>query len=104
MAEITITEKNFEAEVLQAKLPVLLDFWATWCGPCRMLAPTIEELAQEYDGKVIIGKINVDDQPSLAMRFHVASIPTLVLIKEGQVVSTTVGLHPKSELENLLNQ
>ena len=104
MAELTITKENFEKEVLQADLPVLLDFWATWCGPCRMLAPTLEELAQEYDGRAIIGKINVDEQEELAVQFRIASIPTLVLMKKGQVVSTMVGLRPKSDLENLLNQ
>jgi len=104
MAEITITAENFEKEVLQADLPVLLDFWATWCGPCRMLAPTLAELAEEYEGKAIIGKVNVDEQEALAVQFRIVSIPTLVLIKEGQVVSTAVGLRPKAELEAMLNQ
>lgn len=78
MAEITVTEQNFTTEVLQADCPVLVDFWATWCGPCRMLAPVLEELAAEYDGRVKVGKINVDDQPVLADAYGIQSIPTLL--------------------------
>ncbi len=104
MAEITITTENFEEEVLNASLPVLIDFWADWCGPCRMLAPTVEALAEEFDGKVKVGKVNVDAEPDLADRFRIVSIPTLILMKNGQVVTTSVGLRSKSDLENLLSQ
>ena len=103
MAEITITKQNFENEVLNSDKPVLVDFWATWCGPCRMLAPVIEEIAAEYEGKVKVGKVNVDDEPDLAMKFKVVSIPTVVLIKNGEVVNSMVGYRPKSEIEQMLN-
>lgn len=102
MTELTITRKNFETEVLQSKLPVLLDFWATWCGPCKMLAPVIAELAEEYQGKVKVGKVNVDEEPELAAAFQIASIPTVVLMKEGKVVHTSVGYKPKAALAAML--
>lgn len=104
MAELKITKANFESEVLNASLPVLLDFYADWCGPCRMLAPTIEQLAEEYEGKLSVGKINVDEEPELANRFRVASIPTVVLMKNGQVLSTALGLRPKAEFEAMIRQ
>ncbi len=102
MAEIKITESNFEAEVLKADQPVLLDFWATWCGPCQMLAPVLAEIAQEYEGKVKVGKVNVDEEPSLAARFHIVSIPTVMLFKEGKAVDTVVGFRPKEQLVEML--
>lgn len=102
MAEIVLTEQNFEAEVLSATQPVLVDFWATWCGPCRMLAPVLEELAAEYDGRVTVGKVNVDEQPLLAARYGIQSIPTVMLFKNGEVVNTLVGFRPKAQLEQLL--
>ncbi len=102
MAEIKITESNFEAKVLKADQPVLLDFWATWCGPCQMLAPVLAEIAQEYEGKVKVGKVNVDEEPSLAARFHIVSIPTVMLFKEGKAVDTVVGFRPKEQLVEML--
>ena len=91
MAEIKLTDQNFEQEVLRADMPVLVDFWASWCGPCRMLAPVIAEIAEEYAGKVKVGKVNVDEQPNLANRYGIASIPTVMLFKNGEVVSTSLG-------------
>ncbi len=102
MAEVIITKENFEEAVLQSQLPVLVDFWATWCGPCRMLAPILEELAEDYDGKAVIGKINVDEEPELANRFGITSIPTILLFKDGQISATSVGYRPKEQLEELL--
>ena len=102
MAEIQLTDQNFEQEVLHADLPVLVDFWASWCGPCQMLAPVIAEIAEEYAGKVKVGKVNVDEQPNLANRYGIASIPTVMLFKNGEVVSTSLGYRPKNELETML--
>lgn len=102
MAEIILTQANFEDEVLQSDIPVLVDFWAGWCGPCKMLAPTIAQLAEEYDGKVKVGKVNVDEQPSLAAKYGVASIPTVILYKNGQATSKSVGFVPKAQLEDML--
>lgn len=102
MAEIVITEENFEQEVLKSDIPVLVDFWATWCGPCRMLAPTIAELAEELNGKVKVGKVDVDEQPGLAAKFGVSSIPTLFVFEGGKVKSTTVGVRPKAMIMELL--
>ncbi len=102
MAEIVITKENFEKEVLNSDIPVLIDFWATWCGPCRMLAPIIEEIAEEYDGKVKVGKINVDDEEELAIKFSISSIPTVLLFKNGQIVDKSVGYKQKSHFESML--
>lgn len=101
MAEITITEKNFEQEVIQSQIPVLVDFWATWCGPCRMLAPVIEEIAEEYEKEIKVGKINVDEERELAIRFGIESIPTVLLFKAGKIVSKSVGFRTKEQLENM---
>ena len=101
MAEIVITEKNFESEVIQSDKPVLVDFWADWCGPCRMLAPVIDEISQEYAEEIKVGKINVDEQLWLAQKFHVASIPTVMLFKNGQVADTMVGFRPKAQIEKM---
>ena len=102
MAELTLTGQNFEQEVLLAKEPVLVDFWATWCGPCRMLAPVIEEIANEYTGKVKVGKVNVDDERELALEYGVSSIPTVMVFQNGEVKQTSVGYRPKEEIEQLL--
>ena len=102
MAEIKLTDQNFEQEVLHADLPVLVDFWASWCGSCRMLSPVIAEIAEEYAGKVKVGKVNVDEQPNLANRYGIASIPTVMLFKNGEVVNTSLGYRPKNDLETML--
>lgn len=102
MSEIKITNKNFNEEVMEAEQPVLIDFWAPWCGPCRMVASIIEQLATEYAGKVKVGKVNVDEEPELAQAFHVMSIPTIVLMKDGKVVKQTIGAKPKAELEAMI--
>lgn len=102
MAEIKITKNNFEAEVMKSDIPVMLDFWAEWCGPCRMLGPVVEDIAKEYEGSVKVGKINVDEESELAAAFRVASIPTVVVIKNDKVVNTSVGYKPKEELAALL--
>lgn len=98
MAEVILTKQNFEAEVLNSELPVLVDFWASWCGPCMMLSPIIAELAEEFEGKVKVGKVNVDEENELAMEYRVASIPTLLLFKDGQLAKTSVGFMPKDAL------
>lgn len=98
MAELTITKENFEEEVLKSELPVLVDFWAPWCGPCRMLAPTVAQIAEEYEGKVKVGKVNVDDEGELAAQFGIASIPTVMVFKNGEVTGTSVGVRPKAQL------
>ena len=100
--EVTITKNNFDAEVLRSEIPVLVDFWATWCGPCRMLAPVIGEIAEEYAGTVKVGKVNVDEEPELAMQFRVDSIPTVMLFREGRLVNTTVGFRPKEQITAML--
>lgn len=102
MAEITITKDNFENEVLRSELPVIVDFWATWCGPCRMLAPELEAFAKENEGKVKVGKVNVDDEGELAQRFGIMSIPTLLVFDGGEMVKKNVGFIRKSEIEALI--
>ncbi len=103
MAEIVITAENFEKEVLQSQVPVLLDFWATWCGPCRMIAPHVAQIAEEYEGVVKVGKVNVDEEPELATSFHIDSIPTLVVMSQGQVTATAVGYRDAGQIKTLLN-
>ena len=102
MAALHITKENFDREVLQSDKPVLVDFWATWCGPCQMLLPVIEELSAEVtDAKIC--KINVDEQRELAMKYNIMTIPTLLVIKNGKVMSTSVGVKPKSAILGMLN-
>jgi len=101
MSVITVTNENFEAEVLKSDKPVLIDFWAEWCGPCRMLSPVVDQVAEEVD-TVKIGKINVDNDPELAKKYGVMSIPTLILFKNGEVVATSVGVKPKAEIKKLI--
>ncbi len=91
MKPVTITDQNFNDEVTKSNIPVLIDFWAVWCGPCRAIAPVVEQLAGEYDGKIKIGKLDVDENPETAVKFGVRSIPTLLLFKNGQVVDTIIG-------------
>jgi thioredoxin 1 len=98
MAEIKITNENFEAEVLKSEIPVLVDFWAAWCGPCRMLAPAVAQIAAECEGKIKVGKVNVDEQPELAQRFGIMSIPMVLVFKDGKKVNQSIGLVPKDKL------
>ena len=105
MAKVTeLTEKNFDAEVLQSAEPVLVDFWAPWCGPCRMIAPVVEELATENAGTLKVVKINIDESPNLAASYGVSSIPTLMIFKHGEVVDRFVGAQSKSRLQNAIEQ
>ena len=102
MAEIILTEENFAQEVLASELPVLVDFWATWCGPCRMLAPTIAQIAEELQGVVKVCKLDVDEAPEIAARYHVSSIPTLMVFKNGEFVRQSVGVQPKASILAML--
>ena len=106
MAEVIINEGNFEQEVLKSDTPVLVDFWATWCGPCKMLLPVIEELAKEYEGKVKVCKVNTDENMALSSQFQITSIPCLIIFKDGKPVNKLVGFRPKEaikqELDNVL--
>ncbi|HEA47501.1 MAG TPA: thioredoxin [bacterium] len=98
--EITLTEKNFQKEVLESDIPVLVDFWAEWCAPCRMIAPVIEEIAQEYSGRLKVGKLNVDENQNLAAKYSIRSIPTLLIFKEGKVIEQIIGALPKKALKS----
>lgn len=96
--EIILTDANFEEEVLKSDIPVLVDFWATWCGPCMMLAPTVEEIAKEYEGKVKVGKVNVDEAVELAKKYGIMSIPTLIIFKNGEISDKVIGFVPKEQI------
>lgn len=100
--EIELYKETFEQEVLQSDIPVLVDFWATWCGPCKMIAPIVKEIANEYDGKILVGKVNVDEEPELTMQYNVSSIPTLMVFKNGQLVNKAVGYREKDEILKML--
>ncbi len=99
-----VTDKNFSSEVLQSGIPVLVDFWATWCGPCRAISPIVEELAKEYSGKVKITKLNVDENPATPSQYGVRSIPTLILFKEGKVLDQIIGSVPKARLKAMIDK
>ena len=102
MTALKLTQDNFEQEVLKADKPVLVDFWAPWCGPCRMVSPIVEEIAGEVADRAKVGKVNVDEEPELAARYGVMSIPTLIVVKDGKVVSSTVGAQPKQAILGML--
>ena len=101
---VTLTQDNFSTEVLNSTVPVLVDFWAEWCGPCKMIAPILDELATEYDGKVKVGKVNIDDHQNLAAQFGIRAIPTLLIFKGGQVAEQVVGLKSKRDLKASLDR
>ena len=101
---VTIDDSNFEQLVLQAKGPALVDFWAPWCGPCRMVAPLVDELAEEYSGRVSFGKVNVDESPKIAGQYGIMGIPTLIIFKDGKPFSNITGFKPKAELKRSLDE
>jgi thioredoxin 1 len=104
MKPVELTEESFEQEVLKATIPVLVDFWAAWCGPCKMIAPMVEELATEYEGKLKIGKVDVDNHQKIAMQYGIRSIPTLLMFKGGKVVEQIIGAAPKKTLVEKLSK
>ncbi len=101
---LEVNDQNFEAEILKSEIPALIDFWAPWCGPCKMIAPVVEELAKQYEGKVKFAKLNVDEAPETATRYGVRGIPTLIVFKGGQDADRIVGAAPKARLEQLVNK
>lgn len=102
MKEIILTKENFKSEVIDSTTPVIVDFWATWCGPCKMLSPIIDQIADEYFGRVKVGKVNVDEQMSLAIEYKIEVIPTLIFFKDGKIQKQTVGVLDKAEIENII--
>ncbi len=103
MKPITLTDNNFEEEVIKSDKPVLIDFWAVWCGPCKIIAPVVEELASEYEGKIKVGKLDVDENQQASIKYGVRSIPTLLIFKDGKVKDTIIGAVPKSQIVQKLN-
>ncbi len=104
MSVLKITRENFRREVLESEKPVLLDFWASWCGPCKMVSPIIDQVAEEKKGMIKVGKINIDEEEELAAQFRIMSIPTLVVIKDGKIVESTAGVKPKNAILSLLSE
>lgn len=102
--EVTLTDENFEKEVLKSEIPVLVDFWAQWCAPCLVMGPIIEEIAKDFEGKIKVGKLNVDENPATAQKYGIMGIPTLMIFKDGKVVERIVGLRPKKVLEDLIKR
>lgn len=101
---VEVVDSVFDKEVMESEIPVLVDFWAPWCGPCRALSPVIEEISNDYEGSVKVGKVNVDENPQTTMKFSIRSIPTLIVFKNGEVAEQIVGAVPKSEIEKVLNK
>lgn len=102
MAVVTVTQDNFENEVLKSEKPVLVDFWASWCGPCRMVSPVVDEIGNESDGRYMVGKVNVDEQPDIAAKYNIMSIPTLIVFKDGKPAQTSVGVRSKQDILSML--
>ena len=103
MSELVVTEQNFDESVLKSTQPVLLDFWAPWCGPCRMLSPVIDEIAKDYAGRLVVGKVNTDENLNLASRFQIVSIPTILIFKAGALAERLVGFKSKADLKKLID-
>ncbi|MDY3031989.1 MAG: thioredoxin [Clostridia bacterium] len=102
--EIKLTSSNFEGEVMKSNVPVLVDFWAPWCGPCRMVAPVVEAVANEYDGKIKVGKVNVDEEGTIAAQFGIVSIPTIIIFVNGKPVDKLIGAHSQDDFEDMIEK